>query len=95
VLDLINDGYDSQTAEKKFKQKRLEKLDREDKSPFIGTLREMWGSRAEPLSIVFWSEEAQNYAISEIRVDCLEGAFEDKIDYLNNLADGYSTKFFD
>jgi hypothetical protein len=70
-------------------------LEREIKNPFIGTLREMWGSRSEPLSMVFWSEEAQKYAISEIRVDCIEERFSDKIDYLANIADGYGTKFFD
>lgn len=95
VLDFVNDGYDSPTAEKKFKANKMQTNEREDKNPLIGTLKEMWGSRAEPLSIVFWSETAQNYAVSEIRVDCLENKFDDKIDYLSNLADGYSTKFFD
>jgi hypothetical protein len=58
VLDLINDGNDAKTAERKYREKKVAALEREDKNPFIGTLKEMWGSRSEPLSMVFWSEEA-------------------------------------
>lgn len=95
VLDYINDGHYPDTALDKYQKKKRAALEREDKSPMIGTLKELWGSRKEPLSMVFWSEEAQDYAVSEIRLDCLDEHYEDKVDYLQNLAEGYSTQFFD
>lgn len=95
VLDYINEGYRPEDAIAKHKKKKSSALEREDKNPIIGTLKELWGSRNEPLSMVFWSEEAQCYTVSEIRLDCLESGFDEKVDYLQNLAEGYSTQFFD